>query len=180
MNYVRQLNCFYQQLPTAQLSSQAVCLYVVLLHINNQSHWKASFSVANGTLMGLCHLSERALRQARTLLVDGGWITYTAPHSGQRAGRYTVLELQAQANALDKQAANPSGERTEAPTEAPTKAPTEAGANLHAYYKQNKKETSPLTPQGGRRRAGRQKNPALRYTQRSPEELAQYDDILWL
>ena len=169
MNYLQQLNRFYQQLPTAGLSSQAICLYGVLLHVNNQCYWRREFTVSNGTLMGLCHLTERALRYARAMLVEGGWITY-AGQRGQQAGVYTICRLQAYERRRE------GGETAEEPT----REPTQAGADLHAYNKENTKKTFPPTPQGGRARAERQKNPALRYTQRTPEELAQYDDgILW-
>lgn len=170
MNYLRQLNRFYQQLPTAGLSSQAVCLYGVLLHVNNQCYWKPVFSVANGTLMGLCHLTERALRQARGLLVAGEWITYQS-RNGQRAGLYAIRELEAQGYEA-------AGGASPLTVEA-----TQAGAVLHAYNRVNTEQTTPQAPQGGKERTGRRRNrnPALRYTQRSPEELAQYDDgIVWL
>ena len=164
MNYLRQLNAFYGLLPTADLSCQAVCLYGVLLHLNNRCFWKARFTVPNSVLMGLCRLGERGLRQARAQLVAGGWITYEKSGTTQM-GVYGIPVLNAEV-------------RADGPQRGPASEPAETGADLHAHHKQNKKQTTPLPPKGGRIPKGWKQNPALNYTQHPP---GTYDDgILWL
>ena len=76
MNYIKQINTFYELLPTNPISANSQVLYFALLNINNRCNWKKDFSVANSTLMSLTSLSMSALQRARNGLIQKGYIEY--------------------------------------------------------------------------------------------------------
>lgn len=90
MNYITQLNRFYDCLQTNSLSAAAICLYVVLLHINNKCAWIVEFTVANLTLQGMCNLSRVQIDRARNELVQKGYIKYKKG-IGNKAGKYLIV-----------------------------------------------------------------------------------------
>ncbi len=92
MNYIKQLNAFYELLIVNPLSSSAVCLYGVLLHVNNKCNWITEFTVANLTLQTFTSLSRLALDRARNELVQKNYIKYKKG-SGNQAGKYTIVNL---------------------------------------------------------------------------------------
>lgn len=92
MNYLQQLNAFYTCLHTQPLTTRAVALYGLLLHLDNRCGWLRSFTVANSTLMGLGGFSKRQLEDARAELKQKGLIDYR-PGSGRMAGRYRIPEM---------------------------------------------------------------------------------------
>lgn len=92
MNYIKQLNAFYELLVINPLSSSAVCLYGVLLHVNNKCNWITEFTVANLTLQSFTGLSRIALDRARNELVQKNYIKYKKG-SGNQSGKYTIINL---------------------------------------------------------------------------------------
>ena len=92
MNYIKQLNAFYELLIVNPLSSSALCLYSVLLHINNKCNWITEFTIANSTLQSFTRLSRVALDRARNELVQKKYIKYKKG-SGNQAGKYTIIDL---------------------------------------------------------------------------------------
>lgn len=90
MNYIKQLNAFYELLIVNPLSSSALCLYGALLHINNKCNWIAEFTVANSTLQTFTSLSRVALDRARNELIQKGYIKYKKG-SGNQAGKYLIV-----------------------------------------------------------------------------------------
>ena len=90
MNYIRQLNAFFELLIVNPLSSNAVSLYSVLLHINNKCHWITEFTIANHTLQSLTGLSRIALDRARNELVQKKYLKYFKG-TGNRAGKYLIV-----------------------------------------------------------------------------------------
>lgn len=90
MNYIKQLNAFYELLIINPLSSSALCLYGVLLHINNKCNWISEFTVANSTLQTFTSLSRVALDRARNELIQKKYIKYKKG-SGNQAGKYLIV-----------------------------------------------------------------------------------------
>ena len=93
MNYIKQVNRFYELLLTNPLNANSIAVYMTLLHINNKCNWTESFSVANSTLMTFTGLNISAFQRARNNLVQKGYIDYEKGKSNI-AGNYTIIELE--------------------------------------------------------------------------------------
>jgi hypothetical protein len=92
MNYIKQVNSFYELLLTNPINANSQCLYFALLNINNRCNWKKDFTVANITLMTFTGLNMSALQRARNNLIQKGYINYKKG-TGNNAGMYTIVEF---------------------------------------------------------------------------------------
>lgn len=90
MNYIIEINAFYEWLDTHSLSRSAVTLWYALMHINNKTHWQKSFTVAISTLQLKARLTRVELFKARAELIEAGLITCT-PREKQKSARYSIL-----------------------------------------------------------------------------------------
>ena len=102
MNYIKQLNSFYQLLPSNPINSNAQSLYFFLLNYNNGLGWIKEFTVANSIVMGYTELNISALQRARNALVQKGYIKYQKG-IGNNAGRYTIVEFEQQSEQQNEQ-----------------------------------------------------------------------------
>ena len=82
MNYIRQLNEFYYILDTTPISTNAILVYEMLLHIANKAGWSNELKVPNIILMGKTRLSLGAIQRARNELLNVGLITYKKGSNG--------------------------------------------------------------------------------------------------
>ena len=93
MNYIKQINAFWDWLEINGLSYGEVVLYLAILHRANRTAWKEEFTIANTTLLNLCGISNnKSLSRMRNKLVQLKLITYTGGSKG-KAGTYTVAKL---------------------------------------------------------------------------------------
>lgn len=76
MNLERQLDEFYSTLDYRPISSNAIAVYTVLLHIARKTNWMKDFKVANSILTSKCHLTVSSLQRARNELIVNNYITY--------------------------------------------------------------------------------------------------------
>ena len=76
MNYIKQLNEFYSTLDYNPISTNAIVMYNVLLHIANRTGWIDEFRVANTVLMSKTRLNISALQRARNELIARRYIGY--------------------------------------------------------------------------------------------------------
>lgn len=95
MEYISQLNAFYDLLPNNPLTPKAICLYSILLHIDNKLFWKERFSVANSRLVFLTGIDRRTLDRVRNELIQKNYIKYKKG-SGNQAGEYEIVNLHVQ------------------------------------------------------------------------------------
>lgn len=95
MDYIQQLNSFFSELYTNALSPNAICLYVILFHINNKCNWLKDFSVANMTIQGLTGMSRDQLNRARLELIQKGYIQYKKG-TGNQCGSYLIVSFATQ------------------------------------------------------------------------------------
>ena len=95
MKYISQLNAFYELLPSNTLCPKAICLYSVLLNINNKCLWKARFTVANTYLVTLTGIDRRTLDRIRNELIQKKYIEYKKG-KGNQAGEYRIIPLYVQ------------------------------------------------------------------------------------
>lgn len=102
MNYLKQVNKFYELLLINPLNANSQCLYFALLNINNKCNWIKNFTVANTTLMMFTGLNISALQRARNNLIQKGYVKYQKGKSNN-AGFYEILEFEQQSEQQDEQ-----------------------------------------------------------------------------
>lgn len=94
MNYIAEINRFYDWLETNSLSTSAIVLWHSLMHINNKCGWIKEFGVATSVLCTKTGLSERTIRNARNELKQKARIDWKS-RGGNRAATYQLLSLTA-------------------------------------------------------------------------------------
>jgi hypothetical protein len=90
MNYLREINAFYDWLITNPIPADAQALWHVLMYINNKCAWQERFTVANKTLASLLGFSRQQLERMRNVLIQTGRIEYTK-RDGRQAGIYRIV-----------------------------------------------------------------------------------------
>jgi len=102
MNYIREINAFYDWLETNRLSLSAIALWHGLLHINNKAAWADEFAVAVSVLCVKTGLSPRGVTEARNELKLKGRIEWRQ-RKGNQSAIYHLISLSAelQANSAD-------------------------------------------------------------------------------
>jgi len=113
MNYIKEINAFYDWLETNELSVSAISLWYALMHINNKTGWKNEFTVALSVLSVKAGLSPRAVTNARKELTENGRIKWES-RNGNQAAQYTVNSLveELQESYADKVADNATDKPT--------------------------------------------------------------------
>lgn len=92
MDYIKEMNAFYDLDMANQLTPNAISLYFALLNIANKLFWKADFTVSNLTLQSRSGIADRkTLDRARNQLIQKGLIDYKPSGKVNQAGSYTVL-----------------------------------------------------------------------------------------
>ncbi|WP_085994137.1 DnaD domain-containing protein [Oceanobacillus senegalensis] len=83
MNYIKEVNAFYDRMETDPLSSSATSLWFALMHIYNKTRWCPSFTVAGTVLRMKSGLKVTSFKRARTELKEKGYIDYQSRSRGQ-------------------------------------------------------------------------------------------------
>lgn len=89
MNYILQLNAFWEWADVNYLSPNEIALYLKLLGIANKTGWKQRFPVPNGVLS---MFNKTTLVRTREKLAERGLITYIKGKKGQ-APLYGIAKL---------------------------------------------------------------------------------------
>lgn len=92
MNYIKELNAFYDWLEINELSPSAINLWYALMHINNKAGWAETFTVAESVLCVKTGLTDRTLRKVRNELKQKGRIDFIS-RKGGRAPIYKVISF---------------------------------------------------------------------------------------
>lgn len=92
MNYITEINAFYDTIERKPLSASAVTLWHALMHINNKANWADTFTVAAIVLQFKTGLSASSFKRARTELSDKGYITHE-PRSRNQSPIYQMMRL---------------------------------------------------------------------------------------
>lgn len=155
MNYVREINAFYDWLETNSLSVSAVALWHALMHMCNKCGWTTEFAVATSVLAIKTGLSERSIYNARNELQQRGRIIWKS-RKGNQSAVYTILPFESERlracaadNASDK-GLSACGAGNHADNRAGNRADNHAGNhadNRAALTKPNKNETETKTKQ---------------------------------
>lgn len=93
MNYIKQLNTFYEMIMTNPLSSGQIALWSALMHINNKCSWIEWFSASSSRLQEITGLSESGISKARNALKQRGFIDFRKSSNRKIAPQYKIIEL---------------------------------------------------------------------------------------
>lgn len=114
MNYLREINAFYDRIEVKPISPSAFVLWHLLMQVNNKLGWEKEFSIPVRVLSTKRGLSERSIRNARNELKTKGYLHFRS-RSGRRSAVYQLVSLSANFagnvsdNASDKISDNTSG-----------------------------------------------------------------------
>ncbi|QVY60960.1 DnaD domain-containing protein [Cytobacillus gottheilii] len=92
MNYIKELNAFYDWLELNELSPSAINLWYALMHINNKAAWAETFTVAESVLCVKTGLTDRTLRKVRNELKQKNRIDFIS-RKGGRAPIYKLISF---------------------------------------------------------------------------------------
>lgn len=98
MNYIREINAFYDWLETNSMSTSAIALWFALMHMCNKTGWAREFAVAISTLSVKTGLSPRAVTNARNELQQKGRIQWRS-RKGSQSAVYRIVPLSEQLQA---------------------------------------------------------------------------------
>lgn len=90
MNYIQEINAFYEWLETNTLPRAAIALWNALMNVNNRTMWQPSFEVAMSTLETKTGCSRKELYTARTILTEKGRISWQV-RGGHLSAVYSII-----------------------------------------------------------------------------------------
>jgi DnaD/phage-associated family protein len=90
LNYIQEINAFYDWLETNPIPDSAIVLWHALMHINNKAGWVPEFAVAISTLSVKTGLKKDAVNRARHRLQQAGRIEFRS-RSGQQSAVYRII-----------------------------------------------------------------------------------------
>lgn len=95
MNYIQELNAFYDRLETNPLSSSAIALWHALMSVNNKAGWIEEFAVAASVLCMKSGLKDSMFKKARNELSQKGYIQFKS-RGGNQSALYKMTSLWSQ------------------------------------------------------------------------------------
>lgn len=106
MNYITEINKFYDWLETNPISDSSIVLWHALMHINNKCGWRPQFAVAISSIQNKTGLSKSSILRARNILQQNGRINFIS-RTGQQSAFYSVIAFQ-----TDTQSGTQTGTQT--------------------------------------------------------------------
>ncbi len=85
MNYLREINAFYDWLETNSMSTSCIALWHALMAINNKAGWADEFTVAISTLETKTGLKKKTIERCRNTLEQKGLIDWRERKGNQSA-----------------------------------------------------------------------------------------------
>lgn len=90
MNYITEINRFYDWLETNQVPKSAIALWHSLMHIANKSGWEQRFTVAISTIESKTGFKRSELNEARNILTQKGRILWRS-RGGNLCAEYEII-----------------------------------------------------------------------------------------
>ena len=90
MNYIAELNAFYDKLELNPLPTPCIALWHALMAIANKSGWQQEFTVATSVLMLKSGLNAKAVQRARNQLEQAGYISWKS-RGGNQSATYQMI-----------------------------------------------------------------------------------------
>ena len=92
MNYIRQVNAFYDWLLVNSMPSSSIALWHALMCLANKSGWAPEFNAATSALGVMSGLERRQVERSRNMLKQAGLIDWKS-RKGNQAASYKVIAL---------------------------------------------------------------------------------------
>ncbi len=92
MQYISQINAYWNWAKLNALPSRAGYLYFAILDCANTAGWKREFNAPNSTLQAMAGLDKNGLTRYRNILIQQGLIKYKAGDRGA-TGKYEIVQL---------------------------------------------------------------------------------------
>ncbi len=92
MQYISQINAFWNWRRLNEISHAQVDLYFTILNCGNSCGWKTEFNIPNSTIIGMCQISASELAKHRNALIQKGLIRYRKGNK-KNAGSYSITPL---------------------------------------------------------------------------------------
>ena len=92
MNYIAEMNAFYDRLELNPLPSPCIALWHALMAIANKSGWQQEFTVALSVLVLKSGLNAKAVQRARNRLEQDGYISWKS-RAGNQSATYRINSL---------------------------------------------------------------------------------------
>lgn len=92
MNYILEINAFYDWLQTNQLSKSAIALWHALMHINNKANWSDRFTVATSILEYNTGFKKSEIFKGRNELAQKGRIKWFT-RGGNLSAEYQIISF---------------------------------------------------------------------------------------
>jgi len=89
MNYISEINRFYDWLETNQIPKSAIALWHSLMHIANKTGWQNKFTVAISTIESKTGFKRSELYDARNILTQKGRISWKQ-RGGNLSAEYEI------------------------------------------------------------------------------------------
>jgi hypothetical protein len=118
MNYIKEINSFYDWLETNSVSDSAITLWHALMHINNKAGWKVEFTVASSVLCLKSGLSQSSFKRARNILKQSGRIEWRE-RKGNQSAIYNLISFAVQYEPQTAPQSEPQSEPQTAPQSEP-------------------------------------------------------------
>jgi hypothetical protein len=95
VNYIKEVNAFYDWLETNTLTDSAIVLWHALMHISNRAGWPDEFAVAISTLSTKTGLKKDAIIRARLRLQQAGRIDFKS-RPGHLSAVYKIIPFESE------------------------------------------------------------------------------------
>lgn len=118
MNYMSELNAFYDWLETNPLATSCIVLWHALMHVNNKAGWPDTFAVAVSVLELKTGLKRDTIYEARNKLDQAGRIKWES-RKGNQSAVYRMIPF-----VSDKPTQIPIQHPTQYPIQTPMQSPT--------------------------------------------------------
>lgn len=132
MNYIAELNAFYDRLELNPLPSPAIALWHALIAIANKTGWQEEFTVAVSVLMLKSGLNAQAIKRARNRLEQDGYITWKS-RGGNQSAVYHLNSLVVQNQSKNVPQFVPQSEPQTDPQPVPQSDPQSVPINKHKH-----------------------------------------------
>jgi DNA replication protein DnaD len=90
VNYLKEINAFYDWLETNPLPYSAIVLWHALMHTSNRAGWPSEFVAAISTLSAKTGLKKDAINRARNRLQQAGRIDFKS-RDGNQSAIYSII-----------------------------------------------------------------------------------------
>ncbi|ASF40708.1 DnaD domain protein [Halobacillus halophilus] len=83
MNYIKEINAFYDRMELDGLTTSEIVLWHTLMHFHNKAGWREEITLAATSILVKSGLTESAFKRARKQLKEKGYLTFRSVGKNQ-------------------------------------------------------------------------------------------------